>query len=183
MTEDYEQVRQSFKPDEVRWLFVAESPPPADAGKISTRHFYRSDTGPGDRLFMNTMRALYPEAAKLSEEALAAAKAEWLKRFQTDGCYMIEAVPESIPHGVPKPKRREAIKTALPNLLERVKALAGPETKLILIKSNTYDIAAEPLRQAGFKVLNDALLDYPGAWREEPYRRKLTTMMKTNGWK
>ena len=51
--------------------------------------------------------------------------------------------------------------------------LTGADTKLILIKSNVFDVAAEPLREAGFTVLNTELLDYPGHFNQRSYREKL----------
>jgi hypothetical protein len=57
-----------------------------------------------------------------------------------------------------------------------VRELAGPDTKLILIKSNVFEVAAEPLRQAGFTVLNTGLLDYPGRFNQRAYREKLAAL-------
>ena len=181
MQSDYEALRQQYKPDAIKWLFMAESPPP-EAGKTSTRHFYRTGVGIGDRLFANTIKALYPETNNLTEQALADSKENWLRRFQSHGCYMIEALDESLPHSTTTSLRKQKIKDSLPKIIEKVRALASPDTKIILIKSNPFNIAAEPLKAAGFNVLNQALLDYPGYWREEPYRTKLKSMMKANGW-
>jgi hypothetical protein len=54
--------------------------------------------------------------------------------------------------------------------------LADPDTKIILIKSNVFEAAAEPLRQAGFTVLNKELLDYPGHFNQRAYREKLAKL-------
>lgn len=179
---EYEQIRSSYKPDQVEWLLIAESPPPS-ASAEGSRHFYRADKPRHeDRLFSNTVRALYPETESLPESQLQAEKADWLKRLQADGVYMTEALEVSQRHEVKKPDRQTKIREALPRLIERVGQLATPNTKIILIKSNVFDVAAEPLKAAGFKVLNEKLVDYPGHYNQTAYRTKLAGLFKQNGW-
>jgi len=169
----YDHIRESYKPSRIKFLLIAESPPPA-AGVQSSRHFYRSEAvRKDDRLFVNTIKALYPETTSMSELELEKDKENWLRRFQSDGWYMIEALEESQVHEVTKKDRQSKIHTILPRLIERVKALAKPDTKLILIKSNVFEVTAKPLRDAGFTVLNKELLDYPGRFNQRDYRQKL----------
>jgi len=170
---DYEAVRQLYRPEHIRVLLVAESPPPTPHIQSSRQFYYTDRIRSDDRLFTNTIRALYPEAAELPERELEAHKAEWLRRFQADGWYMIEALEHSQVHEITKKQRQERIAAAAPRLVERVRELADKNTAIILIKSTVYDMAAEPLRQAGFTVLNTALLDYPGHFNQRAYREKL----------
>lgn len=176
----YESVRQQYQPSHIRYLLIAESPPPAPEIQSSRQFYYTDRIRKDDRLFTNTIRALYPETVDLKEEELEQEKQKWLERFQSDGFYMIEALPESQVHEVTKKQRQERIHTALPLLLERVKKLAGPTTGIVLIKSNVYDVATEPLKQAGFKVLNTELVDYPGHFNQRAYREKLATLIANN---
>lgn len=173
----YDEIRESYKPAKVKFLLIAESPPPfADAG--GSRHFYRTDRiRPEDRLFLNTMRALYAEAVERTDTELEEDKESWLRRFQSDGWYMIKALETSMEHEVTKKQRQENIREALPRLIERVGELADDKTKVILIKSNVFEVVAEPLRQAGFNVLNKELLDYPGRFNQRAYRAKLSSMV------
>lgn len=174
----YDQTRQKYKPKNIKVLLIAESPPPA-ADVQSSRHFYRSDrVRVDDRLFVNTIKALYPETANLKESELEENKEGWLKKFQADGWYMIEALEESQIHEVTKKQRQALIKDSLPRILERVGKLASKDTKIILIKSNVFAIAAESLRQAGLRVLNTELLDYPGRFNQSTYRQKLAALVK-----
>src|SRR5688572_29582726 len=77
----YDEIRQKYKPERVKILLIAESPPP-DADVQSSRHFYRSDrTRKDDRLFTNTIKALYEEAAELTEVQIQTEKKKWLKRL------------------------------------------------------------------------------------------------------
>lgn len=175
---DYETIRAQYRPKQIKVLLIAESPPPG-ADVQSSRHFYRADiVRRDDRLFTNTIKALYPEAAEKTEPELEQEKDSWLKKFQADGYYMIEALQESQKHEVTKKQRQAFIADALPALLTRVKTLANKQTKIILIKSNVFEVAAEPLRAAGFTVLNKGLVDYPGRFNQQAYREKLMELLE-----
>jgi len=175
----YDTIRERYKPANIKVLFIAESPPP-EANVQSSRHFYRTDRiRRDDRLFVNTMRALYPgETKDATEAALEENKEMWLKRFEADGFYMIEALEVSQQHEVTKEERQKRIRRQLPRLIARMHELAGPKTRIILIKSNVFEVAAQPLKDAGFTVLNKELVDYPGHFNQRAYREKLATLLK-----
>lgn len=176
----YELTRRQYRPTHIKFLLIAESPPPS-AETDSSRHFYRSEkVRRDDRLFANTIKALYPEAAKKAEAELESEKERWLRRFQTDGWYMIEALETSLEHEVTKQQRQDMIKKNIHQLINRVRKLAAKDTKIILIKSNVFEAAAEPLREAGFAVINRELLDYPGHFNQRAYRDKLAQLVKEN---
>lgn len=175
--DSYEKTRVLYKPVNIKVLFIGESPPPA-ADVQSSRQFYMYDRiRHDDRLFTNTMKAVFTEAADLSEADLETNKQQWLERFKQRGYYMIEALQQSEAHEVTKKERQEKINQSLPDLIERVKQLAGKDTKIILIKSNVFDVAAQPLKTAGFHVLNKALVDYPGHFNQRAYREKITQLL------
>jgi hypothetical protein len=48
-----------------------------------------------------------------------------------------------------------------------------------LVKSNVFEVAAEPLRDAGFTVLNHELVDYPGHYNQKAYREKLARLAQS----
>lgn len=172
----YDTLRETYRPAHTKVLVIAESQPPA-ADVDSSRHFYRSDKPRrGDRLFVNTIRAVYPKSVETPEAELEQHKEEWLRRFQKDGWYMIEALQTSLPHEVTKPERQDLIRKQLPQLLERVHGIAEHDTKIILVKSNVFDVATVPLREAGFTVLNKELIDYPGRFNQRAYREKLAAL-------
>lgn len=172
----YDELRQQYRPEHIRLLLIAESPPPS-ANIGGSRHFYRSDKPRReDRLFNNTVWALYPEAAEKTEDDLQAEKETWLRRMQADGIYMIEALEVSQAHKVEKKDRQAKIKEALPRLIERVGELAEADTQLVLIKSNVFVVAAEPVRAAGFNVINKELVDYPGRFNQRAYKEKLSRL-------
>lgn len=174
----YDEVRQKYRPEVIKYLLIAESPPP-HAGIASSRQFYRAEyQAPDDRLYANTMRAVFAEAAELDSKELEAGKEQWLRRFQAAGFYMIEALEKSLEHEVTKKQRQEILAGQADRVTRRVRELGASEAKLILIKSNVYDMLAGPLRAAGFTVLNEELLDYPGRFNQADYRRKLAGMLQ-----
>ena len=179
MANTYEKIRQNYKPEHIRYLFIAESPPPSPEVQSSRQFYYSDRIRKDDRLFTNTIRAIYPETADLPEPELESEKEQWLRRFQKDGFYMIEALEDSQEHEVTKKQRQEKIASALPQLIERVHALVNKNTKLILIKSNVFDVAAQPLRKAGFTVLNTSLVDYPGHFNQRAFREKIARLIST----
>lgn len=174
----YESVRQKYKPTTIKLLLIAESPPPAPEVQSSRQFYYADRIRKDDRLFVNTIRALYPETENIKEPELEEQKETFLKRLQADGVYMIEALEESQVHEVTKRQRQELIKAGSPRLVERVRQLANASTKIVLIKSNVFDMAAEPLKEAGFTVLNTELVDYPGRFNQRDYREKLARLAK-----
>lgn len=175
----YDSLRQTYRPSSIEVLFIAESPPPA-ANVQSSRQFYMTDRiRKDDRLFVNTMRALYPaETVDSSEKMLEETKETWLRRFQHDGYYMIEALEVSLEHEVTKDERQALIREHLPKLLRRVRQLTTAHTKIILIKSNVFEVAAQPLRDAGYTVLNQELVDYPGRFNQRAYREKVAALLQ-----
>lgn len=175
---DYESVRAQYRPEHIKVLLIAESPPPSPEIQSSRQFYYADRVRREDRLFTNTIRALYPEVAEVPEDELEADKETWLRRFQADGGYMIEALEESQQHKVTKQQRQERIRAAVPRLLERVRELAGPETIIVLIKSNVFEVAAGPLREAGFNVPQTELVDYPGRYNQQAFRKKLAGLVK-----
>jgi hypothetical protein len=176
----YETERQKYRPVHIKLLLIAESPPPAAQVQSSRQFYYSERIRKDDRLFTNTIRALYPETAAMPEQELQANKAGWLQRFCDDGYYMIEALEDSQEHEVTKGQRQDRIAASLPRLLTRVAELAGPDTGIVLIKSNVYEVAAVPLRKAGYKVLNTGLVDYPGRFNQRAYRDKLARLAGTS---
>lgn len=173
----YESLRKSYRPDHVVVLLIAESPPPPPEVQSSRQFYYTDRIRKNDRLFVNTVKAVYPEAAGMTELQLEQEKVQWLRRLQKDGYYMIEALDESQQHEVTKQQRQERIRHAIPSLLKKVSQLADDDTRIILIKSNVFDVAAVPLRNAGFTVLNTELVDYPGRFNQRAYREKLTSLL------
>ena len=173
----YNAIREKYRPAKIKLLLIAESPPPAPEIQSSRQFYYSERVRKDDRLFINTIKALYPETEDTKEPALEAEKETWLRRLQKDGVYMVEALETSQEHEVTKKQRQDRIAKSLPRILEKVKLLADAGMKIILIKSNVFEVAAGPLRDAGYTVLNTELVDYPGRFNQRDYREKIKKLI------
>jgi hypothetical protein len=78
---DFEALRQRYKPEVIRFLFIAEAPPHIESG----RFFYLTEMQTHDALFLETMRVLYPDCSNLAARDLRQQKA-LLLTFALAGC-------------------------------------------------------------------------------------------------
>jgi hypothetical protein len=57
MSTDFEIARRKYKPQSIKFLFVAEAPPKKESG----RFFYFENVSDKDSLFLEMMKVLYPK--------------------------------------------------------------------------------------------------------------------------
>lgn len=77
--EKFESARLKYKPDLIRYLLIAESPPKTD----SNRFFYFEDVGEQDSLFLETMKVLYPkDTSQIKTKEIRNKKATFLLKFK-----------------------------------------------------------------------------------------------------
>lgn len=163
----YAVARNKYRPEEVRTLLIAESPP-----CNPERYFYFEEVRTHDSLFLEIVGVIYPElkAAYLASKRDPELKAELLENFRSDGYFLIDLSE------VPQELTGESDAACLPGLLARVGKLAAKRTRIILIKANVYDCAYGPLTDAGYKVSAERL-PFPGSGQQrvfqEGFRRAL----------
>lgn len=146
-------LRERYKPDQVRVLFVAESPPDSNEGDV--RFFYNPRQERHDHMYRSVMKAVFPEFEYHPGE-----KESWLRRFQGAGCYMIDATDRPVNLLLPA-ERQKVLDNSLERLLSEIRKLIVPETPIILIKKNIFETFNQPLRDAGFNVLHNSFLPFP----------------------
>lgn len=162
----FEAARRKYRPDPVRVALVAESPPQEGSG----RFFYLEDVDAGDSLFLELMKALYKDA-RGDAKAVRRLKAEYLRRFRDDGFYLIDASQEPIA-GETRAVKTRFIRTGLDQLQRDLVEIQHEDLKVVLISSLVYEICCEPLRQAGFNVVNAEMIDFPGFGRQSEFQIK-----------
>ena len=146
----------------------------------SGRFFYFDDVRTGDSLFLETMKVLYGE--HLSAKTLRPRKPEFLKQFRQDGFYLIDST--DVPLGpVSDSEKRRQIRRALPSLKGKVQELSTGATGIILVSKNVYEVCCNYLRDAGFEVLNDEMLDFPGSGGARKYKDKMGGLLRRIGWR
>ena len=150
----YESLRAEYRPECVRVLLVAESPPSPTAG---TRRFFYSETLTGhDNLFRSVALAAYGMTAA---DLRAVPKVSVLRRLQADGFLLIDAVETPINHMSSGDKRR-AIRGGVPRLLDRCIEI-GPTVGAFVISTPVHEAVAGAMTGAGITVLNPIPAPFP----------------------
>ena len=148
---------QKYRPEKVRILFMAESPPEAP-----DRHFYFEDVTRADTLWVQTTRALYPEEfGETAQERKR--KGFWLERFQQDGYWMLEAVP----YPVDKKKKEVQIQENTERVLAEIQAAAPAH--VVLIATPVYKVLLKPLANAGISLPQPQAVPFPGRGQQSKF--------------
>ena len=152
----YEDLREEYRPDTVRVLLVGESPPDPASG--DRRFFYSPELAGSDNLYRGVAEALYGEEPGFD----VTAKTTVLRRFQSDGLWLIDLCTQPVNH-LPPPARRAALRAAVPELVQRAAATA-PTVGVVVCMAPLYKLLSTPLRRAGLRVLHDDPLPFPMNW-------------------
>jgi hypothetical protein len=149
----FEDLRTAYRPQRIRLLFVGEALP--DPMQHDARFFYGPTLTRHHYLFLGMMEALY--GVRL--ERIAGHKPEWLRRFQNDGFWFIDAL------GTPAESRKRvdrlaALRDAAPDVAERIKA-AAPATGVVICHPLADEALRAPLRAAGVLLLHESAIPYP----------------------
>ncbi|MBW3538453.1 hypothetical protein KY386_03090 [Candidatus Parcubacteria bacterium] len=146
---NYQQLRERYKPEKVRILFVAEAPP-----ENTERFFYYEDVPTQDALFVNLIRVLYPELdRKGGVNEIRKQKPQLLERFKNDGYYLIDALESPMSLKLTPKQRNKLINDRKSALAKEIKQIIGsgpfnpeaPESGIVLIKATVYDALADYL--------------------------------------
>jgi hypothetical protein len=154
----YEELRASYRPAEVRYLLIGESPP--DPGSMERRFFYSSVLSQYDNLYRGVAEAMYG----LDPGFDVTRKVTNLDRLKSDGFWLIDAVEHPVNKGSAS-ARRAAIRSAVPGLIGRCQEVS-PRLGIIICHTLVYDEAALFLQEAGLRLLHDRPIPFPlGNWR------------------
>ena len=163
----YENAAEKNKPATIRVLFIAESPLLA-----SGRYFYLEESKHGDWLWVALMKALYgPEWKGTKEERRR--KPYWLKRFQSSGFFLIDAVKE--PTSSSSRKRMAQITSAAPDLIREVMSI-GPK-QIVLIKATVHHALFQTFEDQGLPVCNKGVLPFPSSGRAARFAEGFRNLM------
>lgn len=140
-----EQLRRSFRPAEVRILFIGESAP------ASGRFFYQADSG----LYRAVRDAFHAVDSTIDD-------GNFLARFQGFGCYLIDLCERPVDDLKPA-ERRAFCCAGEPELTECLREL-HPPVVVVLLKSIQANVARS-IRAANW---TGQLVEvpYPGRWKK-----------------
>jgi hypothetical protein len=160
LNEMRDQAAERYKPEHIRLLLVAETPPvtqPSDP----PRYFYFEAVSKHDGLFRGVVRAV------LKVEPDRASKARLLDRLRERGVFLIDLKPD--------PSDPRPFSDFVPSLIERCRALR-PE-RIILIKANVFDEAFAALKAANLPVVN-VRVPFPGSGRQAEFAQQFAKAMR-----
>lgn len=153
-----ERLRRRYRPDEVRVLFVGESPP-------AETFFYRANS------------KLYDATCEALEAAIPALRREddFLAAFQRLGCYLDDLCLVPVNHlDMRDPERLAARERGVAPLARRIKPL-DPTVVCVVMKA-IVPVVSDAVSRAGLDVEREAL-PFPARHRPQ-YVSGLTQLMK-----
>ena len=177
--EKREEARRQYKPEKtIEFLLIAETPP-----EKQDRFFYFPDVQTDDSLFLQTMKVLYPGEYNKYKDAkdIRRDKDCFLRRFQKDGFYLIDAVNEPFEKGISPHKKVKKIRELVPDLLKKISEIAGfkeDKTKIILVSCRVYEACFKGLRDKGFNIINKGTIPFPGSGQQKKFNEKMKILLK-----
>ena len=164
---DLEALRGSFRPSDVRVLFVGESPP--NAGSF----FYAGDS------------ELYRATRDAFHRALPDSRAgDFLQYFAASGCYLEDLSHEPINqltnHSDGSWRKRLEMRRAGEASLAQMIATSKPAVIVVLLKG-IADNVARAAAIAGYTHVERHVLTYPSRWHRHrvAYRVELSSLVRT----
>jgi hypothetical protein len=145
-------LRQRYRRARIKVLFVAESPPKSSDDEV--RFFYNPRQERWDHMYRVVMQAVFPEFEYRPRE-----KEGWLRKFQEQGYYLIDATDCPINRLSPTERRRE-LSAAVDDKLSEIGRLVGLSTPIVLVKKNIFAAFYRPLRGAGYNVIHESFLPF-----------------------
>jgi hypothetical protein len=170
----FAQARKKYLPGKIALLFITEAPPTPDRN----RYFFFEQVKQGDSLFLEMMKVLFTEevASFKTVKALRAEKVYFLERFQSAGFHLIHAADTPLPDTTAT-ERRNIYKQNLPALMKQIDALGGKSTSVVLVSAVVHEACYEGLAEAGYRVLNSTMIEFPNSGQQINFRRKLTALL------
>lgn len=116
-----------------------------------------------------------------SAEGIRSRKSKLLERFMREGYFLIDASEEPMPDRAFSSQKLALLRASVPRLIVRLKEFAiDKNTPIILIGSVTYSACAQSLRNLGFNVINEAMIDHPARGGQLRFRQKLRRTLQRN---
>lgn len=169
----YEEAAKKYKPEKIKILFIAESPPYCESRK--ERYFYFETYVGKDYLFNEIMKVLFPEEYEhyLNDKN---DKTKLLTLFKEKHYFLIDACDYPI-NKMKRLIRNNAIKENSCNLCEKIESLVSEDTEIILITKYVYVILCDELKRRKFNVLNKEFMDFPCCGNQKKFREKLKKLL------
>jgi len=158
----YSQLREQWRPKNVRLLLIGESVPDDGGDPANRRFFYSSVLTGRDTLFRGVVHALY---GVRHLDSRVDTKQPWLERLRADGVFLIDLIPYPVNGPDKKRLRAQARRENAVGCADRVGALR-PEG-IIVCHGPSFKVLRAPLHNVKAPLLHEAPIPFPlGNWRE-----------------
>lgn len=169
----YFKAQSKYKPDSIKYLIVAESPP-----NTPERYFYYEDVRKHDYVFTGIISVLYPERyieymelRKSKDKTTCLLKEELLCDLKKDGFYLIDVSEEPLDKkGKTKTQVKNQLKKNVPNLISRIETIVKEDTKILMLTANVYDIINKELKLHFENQVIDKKIPFPGVGHVHEFR-------------
>jgi hypothetical protein len=170
----FEAAREKYQPSEIKYLLIAETPPKSN----SNRFFYFERVDKYDTLFIQIMKCLYPAfTEKMSTSEIRTNKKRFLKKFMGDGFYLIDSLDDPFEDELRHSAKVRLIKAGQNNLIEKIRHISSPSTKIMLIAATVFEANNEFLLNHKINVINKEFIDFPLYRGVENFKKKLTQVL------
>jgi len=161
--EYYLKLRNKHLPEELKLIFVLESPP------ASGKYFYDKSGKTSESLFNELMKAL---------SYIPSDKKDGLEFFKNKGFFLVDATykPVNKLKGI---ERNHTILSDFDNLVADLKNLnSDKRVSLILIKANICRLLEAKLQSEGFYVLNEsAVIPFPSTGQQKKFHIEINKLL------
>lgn len=156
--------RDKYKPDQIRAIFILESPPK------SGKYFYDEDGEPSEPLFKAMMEVI---------DSKPADKVSGLAEFAKRGLLIIDASYTPVNHHKDGKYRDEKVMVWYPALKkDLIKLSPDSNIPLILVKANICRLLEAPLKKDGFKAVNDGvIIPFPSTGQQGKFRKQIAEVL------
>lgn len=166
----YSSAREFYRPNRIRLLFIAESPP------SSGGYFYFTRTIGKDHLFRETMKALdlWPQSQRMRK---GIDKRPYLHQFMKMKFFLIDTCDRPVDK-LPRKSRTLQISKGASTIAARVRKLTP--AKIVVVKKTVFGPVRNALRNADLdsKLLNDKPIPFPSHGHQATYRNQLRRLAR-----
>lgn len=159
-------IQQKYRPQTVKYLFIAEAYPCTEG-----QFFYYEQVSAQDNLFMYLIRAVFPDLKSWEPKEIRRQKPSLLQRFCDEGYFLDYSVAGSIAKEATASQSVKIITQNIGSLLVRLEPFRS--ANIILISANVYKLCYQPLVQNGFNILNTEAVPYPGSGQQSNFARAM----------
>lgn len=168
--EEYKVLRNRYKPEEIKLIFLLESPPANGA------YFYDPESLHNEFLFMAMMKIIGFRCDNLNREI----KILGLNRFQEEGYFLIDATYQPVNDIFNPDVKNNKIFQDSELLLADLNELKAKENKtpIILVKTNIFTLYNDFLTERDFNIYNENItVPFPSTGQQISFHQRIDEVL------